>query len=155
VNALIPFIRGSLFRVPTVLKAVIRIAVATLLLTSLAVPALAGQFEDELLVLINRYRASRKLKPLVSSPACSELAREHSLAMLEHQRMSHDGADDRFKRSGASSCVENVGWNHETPQSLFTGWKESPGHNRNMLERKISMAGISKSGAYVTFFACY
>jgi uncharacterized protein YkwD len=47
-----------------------------------------------------------------------------------------------------------VGWNHETPQSLFDGWRKSPGHNRNMLERRVSRVGISKAGPYVTFFAC-
>jgi uncharacterized protein YkwD len=116
----------------------------------------ASDFEDELLVLINRYRKAKKLKPLVSSPLYTELAREHSQAMQEQGQMNHDGFDDRFRRAiDASSCVENVGWNHQTPQSLFTGWKESSGHNRNMLERRISRSGISRSGAYATFFACY
>jgi uncharacterized protein YkwD len=121
-------------------------------------PAAAGQFEDELLVLINRYRSTKKLKPLVSSPLYNDLAREHSQAMQEQRRMSHDGADERFRQAaadGARSCVENVGWNHETPESLFNGWRKSPGHNRNMLERQINRAGINKTGAYVTFFACY
>jgi len=131
---------------------------AALLLSLLlcAQSALAGQFEDELLVLINRYRSAHKLKALVSSPLYTDLAREHSRTMQEQQNMSHDGFNDRFRRAvDASSCVENVGWNHETPQSLFNGWKTSPGHNRNMLARKITRAGIGKSGAYATFFACY
>jgi uncharacterized protein YkwD len=118
--------------------------------------AAAGQFEDELLVLINRYRSSKKLKALASSPLYEDLAREHSQAMLEQERLSHDGFDDRFRRAvDANGCVENVAWNHETPRSLFDGWKGSSGHNRNMLDRKISRAGIGRSGAYVTFFACY
>ena len=137
-------------------KALVSIAVVTLLLASLAVPALAGQFEEDLLVLINRYRSTKKLKPLASSPQYVELAREHSQTMLEQQSMSHDGFDERFRRAAdASSCVENVAWNHKTPQSLLDGWRKSPGHNRNMLDRKISRAGINKTGAYVTFFACY
>ena len=115
----------------------------------------AGQFEDELLVLINRYRSTKKLKPLVSSPQYVALAGEHSQTMLEQQRMSHDGFEERFRQAAdAHSCVENVGWNHQTPQSLFDGWRKSPGHNRNMLVLKISRAGISRSGAYATFFAC-
>lgn len=138
-------------------KTTVRLLAATVLTLLLLVQmAAAGQFEDELLVLINRYRATKKLKPLVSSPLYNDLAREHSLAMQEQQHMSHDGFDDRFRRAvDARSCVENVGWNHETPQSLFNGWKDSPGHNRNMLARKIDRAGINKSGPYVTFFACY
>ena len=139
-----------------IVKTTLRLLAVALLILMLVQTAFAGQFEDELLVLINRYRSTKKLKALVSSPQYIELAREHSQTMLEQQRMSHDGFEDRFRRAAdARSCVENVGWNHKTPQSLFDGWRKSPGHNRNMLERKISRAGINRSGAYVTFFACY
>ncbi len=132
------------------------LAVTILVVTLLVQTAAAGQFEDELLVLINRYRSTKKLKAMVSSSQYIDLAREHSQVMQEQQSMNHDGFEDRFRLAvDARSCVENVGWNHKTPQSLFDGWKNSSGHNRNMLERKISRAGIGKSGAYVTFFACY
>jgi len=139
-----------------IVKTTLRLLAAVLLILMLVQTAFAGQFEDELLVLINRYRSTKKLKPLASSPQYVELAREHSQTMLEQQSMSHAGFDERFRRAAdASSCVENVAWNHKTPQSLLDGWRKSPGHNRNMLDRKISRAGISKTGAYVTFFACY
>jgi uncharacterized protein YkwD len=130
-------------------------AITVILLLSVQIAA-ASSFEDELLVLINRYRSTKKLKPLVSSPQYAELAREHSQAMQEQGRMSHDGFDGRFRRAGdASSCVENVAWNQKTPQSLFDGWRTSPGHNRNLLDRKIRRVGLERSGAYTTFFACY
>ncbi|MBL0224164.1 MAG: CAP domain-containing protein [Geobacteraceae bacterium] len=139
------------------MKSAVRPLAAIIVFLVLSVQiAAASSFEDELLVLINRYRQSKKLKPLVSSPQYAELAREHSRTMQEQDRMSHDGFDDRFRRaSDASSCVENVAWNHQTPQSLFNGWRTSPGHNRNMLDRKIRRVGLDRSGAYATFFACY
>jgi uncharacterized protein YkwD len=141
------------------MKTTLRLFAAITLTLLLSVQStVAGQFETELLVLINRYRSSHRLKALVSSPLYNDLAREHSQAMQEQQRMSHDGADDRFRQAAADSarsCVENVGWNHETPQSLFNGWRNSAGHNRNMLNREINRAGINKTGAYITFFACY
>jgi uncharacterized protein YkwD len=116
----------------------------------------ASRFEDELLIMINRYRKTNHLKILVSSPLYSDLAVEHSQTMQEQAHMSHDGFEERFRRAtDASSCVENVGWNHQTAQSLFDAWKKSPGHNRNMLKRKLRRAGIGREGAYVTFFACY
>jgi uncharacterized protein YkwD len=132
-------------------------ALIVLLILSVQAAAASG-FEDDLLVRINRYRSTKKLKPLASSPPLVELAGEHSQTMQEQERMSHDGFEGRFKRAaaeGARSCVENVGWNYQTPQGLFEGWRKSPGHNRNMLERRITRAGISRSGAYTTFFACY
>ena len=138
-------------------KTTVRLLAATVLALLLSVQvALAGRFEDELLSLINRYRSAHKCKTLASTPLYTDLARGHSRAMQEQNSLGHDGFNDRFRQAaGARSCVENVGWNHETPQSLFNGWKDSPGHRENMLNRKISRAGISKSGAYVTFFACY
>jgi uncharacterized protein YkwD len=132
-------------------------AVAVLLLGGVGI-ARADRFDDDLLVLINRYRSAKGLKALASSPRLSGLAAEHSQAMREQDRMSHEGFEGRFNRAAAEgdrSCVENVAWNHPTPQSLFDDWRRSPGHNRNMLERKINRAGIVRSGAYVTFFACY
>jgi uncharacterized protein YkwD len=129
--------------------------IIVLLLLSVQIAA-ASRFEDELLILINRYRKTKQRKPLVSSPLYSDLAVEHSQTMQGQDRMSHDGFEERFRRAtDASSCVENVGWNHQTAQSLFDAWRKSPGHNRNMLERKIRRAGIGREGAYATFFACY
>jgi len=120
----------------------------------LATPASAGQFEKDLLVRINSYRAIHKLKPLAASVDLDVLAREHNQTMQKDDKLSHDGFKGRFERSGSNACVENVGWNHETPLSLFNGWKNSPGHNKNMLSPQVHRAGIVKTGPYVTYFAC-
>lgn len=139
------------------MRRTLRLLAATALVLLLMVQtAAAGRFEDELLVLINRYRSTKKLKALVSSPQYIDLACKHSQTMQEQQSLGHDGFEDRFRRAvDARSCIENVGWNHEAPQSLFNDWRKSAGHNRNMLDRKLTRAGIGKSGPYVTFFACY
>ena len=128
---------------------------AALIVSSLmALPALAGSFEQELLVQINNYRETKGLKPLSGSLELDKLAREHSLAMKKADNLSHDGFKERFKKAKARACVENVGWNHQDPTSQFQGWKDSSGHNKNMLNMDISKAGINKTGSYVTFFAC-
>ena len=53
-----------------------------------------------------------------------------------------------------SLCVENVGWNYQTPEDQFRAWKTSGEHNKNLLNKKITHAGIAQTGAYVTFLAC-
>ena len=68
--------------------------------------------------------------------------------------MNHDGFYDRAARSGYNYCVENVGWNYPTPEAQFEGWRNSSGHNQNMLNTHIGYIGISKVGSYVTFLAC-
>lgn len=136
-----------------------RLIILALLSVALLAPsARAGSYETELLALINAYRTANDLKPLVMRPAYEALALAHSRAMRASRRMSHDGFEKRFNAAvaqGAHGCVENVGWNYDTPQAQFDGWQHSPGHNRNMLDPQISGAGIAKAGPYTTFFACY
>ena len=134
----------------------IRAAIAALLLT--AAHATASDYDAGLLELINNYRTERGLGTLVMKQELTTLAREHSRGMKQAARLSHDGFKGRFRkaqRSGNSGCVENVGWNYPTAAAQFEGWQNSPGHDRNMLDPKITGAGIARAGAYVTFFACY
>ena len=74
--------------------------------------------------------------------------------MAATNHMSHDGFYDRYLLSGFGSCVENVAWNYPTPSSLFWAWRSSPGHKANMLSGRIRYVGMTRVGAYATFFAC-
>ncbi len=133
-------------------------AAVAILLLGFAGTSRADRFDDDLLGLINSYRAERELGPLVMRPGLTRLALDHSRAMKRAGRLSHDGFKARFRaaqRQGASGCVENVGWNYPTPTGQFEGWRDSPGHDRNMLDKAITGAGIARAGAYTTFFACY
>ena len=111
-------------------------------------------FEDELLRRINQYRVRNNLKPLSSYATLDQLAKNHSRYMSKKGEMNHDNFDDRFRQCGRMLCVENVGWNSPTPEAQFEAWKNSKGHNANLLNRQIRHAVISKAGPYVTFFAC-
>lgn len=113
-----------------------------------------GKYIKELLALINHYRADNGLRPLSSDKKLINLARGHSIEMQHQGALSHDRFEERFKRSGRNSCVENVGWNYRTARDLFSAWQRSSGHDQNMLSGNIQKAGISISGSYVTFFAC-
>jgi uncharacterized protein YkwD len=136
-----------------------RLASAALMIMLLAATAAgAGGFEDDLLGLINGYRGSKELKPLVMKPDLTRLAMQHSRTMKRSGRMSHDGFDARFKaagKKGAMGCMENVGWNQPTAASLLEGWQNSPGHDRNLLDPQVTSVGIARAGTYTTFFACY
>lgn len=111
-------------------------------------------YETQLLELISAYRTFNALSPLSFDALLNSLAAEHSEYMHTNNSMSHDGFYDRAARSGYSYCVENVGWNYSTPEAQFEGWRNSSGHNQNMLNTHIGYAGISKVGSFVTFFAC-
>jgi uncharacterized protein YkwD len=111
-------------------------------------------YETELLDLISDYRASNARPSISFDALLNSLATDHSEHMAANDSMSHDGFYDRAANSGFTYCVENVGWNYTTPQAQFDGWRNSSGHNQNMLNVQIEFAGISKVGPYVTFFAC-
>jgi uncharacterized protein YkwD len=68
--------------------------------------------------------------------------------------LGHQNFGSRFNRAHSSGCAENVGWNARTPHEQFAGWRDSAGHRRNMLDRTMRRVGVSKVGAFVTFFAC-
>jgi uncharacterized protein YkwD len=90
--------------------------------------------------LVNQYRHEKGLKPLRLNPELSEAAKEHSRDLAKWDRISHYGSDgsnpwDRVKRAGyrARLAAENVGTGQVSFDEVLRGWKESPGHNKNLL----------------------
>jgi|WetSurMetagenome_2_1015567.scaffolds.fasta_scaffold557425_1 uncharacterized protein YkwD len=119
-------------------------------------PALGenSAYVRHLAALINDYRARNGLGPLELAADLSALASEHAGQMVAHHRLSHDGFRDRFDRTQARICVENVGQNAPHAEALLDGWRASPGHHRNLLEPKVARMGIARHQAFVAFFAC-
>ncbi len=107
-----------------------------------------------LLDQINLYRLNKELKRLRLDPALVLLAKKHSIMMFKEQQISHNNFKERFKQANSQLCVENVGWNYKLPQEMFENWRNSSGHNRNMLKKEVNRAGIAEEGSYVTFLAC-
>jgi uncharacterized protein YkwD len=74
--------------------------------------------------------------------------------MARDRQLHHDGFPSRVKRSGRPMCVENVGWNYPTPQAQLDAWRASPGHDRNLLDRRVDRVGIGAADGYVTLIGC-
>ena len=104
---------------------------------------------------INTYRSYSGLPRLRVNKQLTRLARRHSFFMFHQNRLSHADFKTRFRQSGSSSCVENVGYNHSAPLKQFDAWRASRGHDANMLNGEMRYAGIAQVGKYVTFFACH
>jgi uncharacterized protein YkwD len=138
-----------------------RLVIARMLLgfsiCGVAVSATASKGADypqRLAALVNQYRVSHGLPALIVDTTLSGLAREHSAAMVKVGQLNHDDFPSRVRRSGLVMCVENVGWNYRSPEGQFDGWRASPGHNRNMLDRRVDRMGIGIVADYVTLIAC-
>lgn len=100
--------------------------------------------------LINQYRKENGLKPLVLNADLTNAAKDHSRDLAKWDRISHYGSDgsnpwDRVKRAGykARVAAENVGTGQVTFNEVLKGWKESPGHNKNLLMRDVEHMGIA------------
>ncbi len=111
-------------------------------------------YAQRLTTLVNEYRTRHGTETLAADPVLTRLAHEHSAAMANAGKLSHDGFPGRAQRSGYAMCVENVGWNYPTADDQFNGWRESAGHERNMRDRRVQRIGIATIGGYTTMLAC-
>ena len=115
---------------------------------------MAGLAAPVVLDALNAYRSGQGLAPLTAAPGLQRLAAEHSAMMASQGGLSHEGFDRRFEGAGAELCVENVAQGHRSAEQLIQGWRAVPTHHRNMLESRVTYAGIASQGRYVTFLAC-
>jgi uncharacterized protein YkwD len=114
----------------------------------------ASDYAARVMYAVNAYRAEKGLAALLPSPALATLAAEHSSDMASRKRPSHDGFAQRFERTGAELCVENVAQGFRIPEQVITGWRHVATHHRNLLEPRVRYLGLANTGLYVTFFAC-
>jgi uncharacterized protein YkwD len=105
---------------------------------------------EQALAAINKYRETANLGPLKLDAQLSKAATRHSEDLAKWDRISHHGSDgsnpwDRVKASGypARLAAENVGTGQVTFAEVLRGWKDSPGHNKNLLLSDAQDAGIA------------
>jgi len=68
--------------------------------------------------------------------------------MVAKDKLDHSLAGafkDRMKRSGydARTAVENISAGYHTLAEAFSGWRDSPPHKANMLNRSATRMGIA------------
>lgn len=105
---------------------------------------------ERAMALINAYRREQGLKPVTLNSELTAAAKNHSKDLAKWDRISHYGSDgsnpwDRVKRAGYNARVaaENVGTGQATIEEVMKGWKESPGHNKNLLLPDAQHMGIA------------
>ncbi|MGE0626652.1 MAG: CAP domain-containing protein [Hyphomicrobiaceae bacterium] len=100
--------------------------------------------------LINVYRKSKGLRPVTLDARLTQAAKAHAKDLAKWDRISHYGSDgsnpwDRVKRAGYNARVvaENVGTGQASFKEVLKAWKNSPGHNRNLLMPDVRNIGIA------------
>lgn len=123
--------------------------------------------EQAFLTLINNYRASNGKGALTSCKSLSRASQGHSEDMRDQNYFNHTGLNGStpWARScnacyalgcGPSTAMaENIAAGNSTAQATFTQWKNSAGHNANMLNASYKMIGIGRAtggGTYGSYW---
>jgi len=98
--------------------------------------------------MISGYRQNNGLGPVTVDPELTQLAEAQSRAMVAKDKLDHNVAGslkDRIKKSGydARTAVENISAGYHTLAEAFSGWRDSPPHKANMLNRSATRMGIA------------
>ncbi len=103
--------------------------------------------------LLNEYRVANGRPPVVATRLLNQVAYDHSLDMGTRRYFSHNSPEgttpfQRMSRAGYSGGrAENIAAGNADAQRTFTQWRNSPGHNTNMLASTSRAIGIGR--AYV------
>ena len=102
--------------------------------------------------MISGYRTNNGLGPVTIDPELMKLASEQAHAMAARDTLDHSvwrPFQDRIRQSGfdASVAVENIGAGYHTLAEAFSGWRDSPPHRANMLNRNVTKMGIAAAYA--------
>ena len=120
-----------------------------------SVEALRGLDAEEaaFVQLLNTYRAANGRPPVVATRLLNQVAYDHSLDMGTRRYFSHNSPEgttpfQRMRAAGYSGGrAENIAAGNADAQRTFTQWRNSPGHNTNMLDPSSRAIGIGR--AYV------
>ncbi|RYE24075.1 MAG: CAP domain-containing protein [Sphingobacteriales bacterium] len=111
---------------------------ATLIFAEIT-PAFAGSMEKDILVLINEYRAKKRLPPLSEKSIIENKADKHSKDMASRRvGFGHSGFDNRLDYlmksiPGSTGGAENVAYGARTAEQVVDMWINSAGHRKNIL----------------------
>ena len=122
---------------------------ASLLALAVGSPAVAGPAES-VLSAVNAARAKAGCAPLRSNPKLVAAAKSHARAMADQNFFAHAGKDgsrlpSRIARQGYSyrSAAENIAAGQKSAGEVVTGWLQSSGHRRNILNCGLTETGIA------------
>ena len=122
--------------------------------------------EQAFLALLNDYRGDDGKDPVEVCVSLSRAAQGHSEDMRDDDYFSNDGNDgtDPYERAcnacyelgcGSTAMAENIAAGNAAAQATFTQWKNSDGHNKNMLGSAYKVIGIGRAtggGTYGSYW---
>jgi hypothetical protein len=98
--------------------------------------------------MLTAYRASHGLGPVRLDSTLTAMAQRQADAMVAANELSHDvggSFTSRILSTGLDTprAAENVGGGSYSFEEAFAGWRESPGHNANLLMPQATRFGVA------------
>jgi uncharacterized protein YkwD len=133
-------------------------------------PLVNADYEQQVVELTNAERAKAGLPPLKRTNSLDLAARYHATDMGQDDYFNHDSYDivggnlqlvciwsARISSyyTNYSSLSENIAAGYRSPQSVISGWMNSPGHKANILRTsswEIGVGYYTGSGGYSTYW---
>ena len=112
--------------------------------------------------MVSIYRRNNGLPTLSIDPQLQKEAAAQAMAMAAADSMSHTVRGSLMARLDGvgyqhTAAVENISAGYHTLAEAFSGWRQSPPHNANMLNPKMHRMGIATAFApgskYKVFWA--
>ena len=129
-------------------------------------PVVFNVNKTKLLQLVNQVRAtgcncgSTQMPPVAAlkwNDLLAKAAYDHSVSMNANKFFSHTGLDgsnagQRIALAGYSWSAygENIAMGYSSEQAVMTGWLNSEGHCRNIMNGKFKEMGAGREGTYWT-----
>ena len=126
-------------------------------------PSPSENWKQDFLMLVNDLRKSGcrcgnenmpPVAPLALDERLTQAAQIHADDMAKNKFFNHTGSDgskvsDRANRVGFKwmNIGENISAGYPNFQGAFQGWKESPGHCKNMMGKAYEKMGVAHNGA--------
>jgi uncharacterized protein YkwD len=119
--------------------------------------------EKYFLSLINTYRKSKGLATLQISRTLGAAAEHHSVDMATKNYFSHTLAGGtswatnivNHGYTASGTMAENIAAGNSTAQAVFDQWKNSSGHNANMLNASYRAIGIGRASSSTSRYGWY
>lgn len=117
-------------------------------------PPLLPEVSAEIVEQTNVLRTENRLDPVSTQPELQNAARYFAQFMASSDEYGHqaDGQEpwDRAEQYGYDYCIveENIAWQSgvgkaRLAERFVSGWANSPGHRRNMLDADVSETGVA------------
>lgn len=104
---------------------------------------------------INAIRTQANLPALKRNAKLDAAAEAHSTDMAANQFMGHTGSDgsslrQRVDQTGYNWCMlaENVSRGHKSDSSSIEGWRKSPKHYANLIQKKATDYGLANVNGF-------